>query len=749
MPRPGNQTSADPLMDRALPSNLDAERSVLASILIDNSLCHQAIELLKPDEFYRESHRRIYDRMRDLSGRGMPIDIVTLSSELTRAGELEQVGGPAFLASLLDTGVPLSNLEAHAKLIKEQAMLRRMILVCRKGMETCFEQEDDPETIIDRIEKDIFEIGEERIRTGFTPVSEIAHHQLQRIEEAAGRPEMLTGLSTGFADLDRMTNGLQPSDLIIVAARPSMGKCLAFDSEIVLADGSVETIETLCQRQQAHLLTLNSAYKLEWAQPSVFVNDGVKPVFRVTTRLGRTIETTATHPFLTMKGWKPLLELATGDQIAVPRLLPVFGNETYSPTVISEFATEAWKKTDISFVPAVFKLTRPCLAWFINQLFTQTNQIQQSHKKTSFEFVTPTERLARQTQHLLLRFGILTTLTPIAASSEFLYWKICPTNTEALLLLQEEIGIEAGWLAQMAAAGSGHKGVSGNKFPQATSPYPNKLADKGVNETDLYWDEIVSVESLGPKQVYDLTIPETHNFVANDICVHNTSFCLNIAENVSTLDGKSVGVFSLEMSKESLVTRLLCSQGRVDAQRMRGGFLNKDEWNSLAAALETLAQSRIFIDDTPGITVMEMRAKARRLKAQYGLDLLIVDYLQLISGKGRAENRQTEVSQISRDLKALAKELHVPVIALSQLSRASESRSDHRPMLSDLRESGSIEQDADVVGFIYREEMYGQTDENNGVAELIIAKQRNGPTGVVPLAFIKAFTRFENMWREG
>jgi replicative DNA helicase len=211
-----------------------------------------------------------------------------------------------------------------------------------------------------------------------------------------------------------------------------------------------------------------------------------------------------------------------------------------------------------------------------------------------------------------------------------------------------------------------------------------------------------------------------------------------------------VGVFSLEMSKESLVTRMLCSEGHVDAHKFRNGFLHRDDWARLAGALGTLAETKIFIDDTPGISVLEMRAKARRLAAeQKRLDLIIVDYLQLMSGSARrVESRQIEVSQISRELKGLAKELNVPLMALSQLSRAPETRSDHRPQLSDLRESGSLEQDADVVGFIYREEQYSRTEENAGQAELIIAKQRNGPTGIVKLAFLKEFTRFENMWRE-
>jgi len=228
-----------------------------------------------------------------------------------------------------------------------------------------------------------------------------------------------------------------------------------------------------------------------------------------------------------------------------------------------------------------------------------------------------------------------------------------------------------------------------------------------------------------------------------------TALCLTLAQNAAILEKAVVAVFSLEMSKEQLVMRMLSSEARVDAHRFRTGYLTREEWQRLAQSIGTLSEAKIFIDDTPGISVMEMRAKARRLAAeQKRIDLVVVDYLQLMSGSRRTESRQQEVSQISRELKGLAKELNVPVVALSQLSRAPEARNPPRPMMSDLRESGSIEQDADVVAFIYRDDYYKPTDENAGIAEILISKQRNGPTGTVKLAFLKEFTRFENYFGE-
>jgi replicative DNA helicase len=446
-------TTRDQMLERPLPNSAESERAILGAIILDNALISQAIEQLRPEDFYVPSHRRIYLAMIALFERGSEINPILIAEELRRDGEIESVGGVTAITNLMH-GLPhFANIAHFSKIVRDKSMLRQLVKVCNKVTSEALEEEDEAEVILDHAEQAIFALADERTRQGFAHVKPVADSLLEHVQEMAGRSAMLTGLTTGFNDLDSMTSGLQSSDLIVVAARPSMGK---------------------------------------------------------------------------------------------------------------------------------------------------------------------------------------------------------------------------------------------------------------------------------------------------------TSFALTLAQNAAIHAQAVVGIFSLEMSKESLVMRMLSSEGHVDAHRFRSGFLSRDEWARLAGALGTLAETKIFIDDTPGITVLEMRAKARRLAAeQKKLDLIIVDYLQLMSGSSRrVESRQQEVSQISRELKALAKELHVPLIALSQLSRAPENRTDHRPQLADLRESGAIEQDADVVAFIYREEQYNRTEENAGIAEIIIAKQRNGPTGLAKLAFLKEFTRFENMWRE-
>jgi replicative DNA helicase len=415
-------------LERGLPASIDAERSILGAILIDNIAYSQAAQVLKPDHFCLDSHRRIYNRMVDLQESNRPIDLITLNEELQRHKEVEAIGGVAYISSLID-GVPdRPSIEHYVKIVRDKALLRELIHTANNAIARAVEQSEPAEEILDAAESAIFQLSDARIGRTFSGVQEIMRESFGSLDALYERGQRITGLETHFVDLDNLTSGLQPSDLIIIAARPSMGK---------------------------------------------------------------------------------------------------------------------------------------------------------------------------------------------------------------------------------------------------------------------------------------------------------TAFAMNIAENVATANRKSVGIFSLEMSRESLLLRMLCSHARVDSHKMRTGFLPREDWNKLIRAYGELAESPIFIDDTPGIGLMEMRAKARRLQQGHGLDLIIVDYLQLMAAQSgrRYENRTQEVSAISRGLKALAKELRVPVVALSQLSRAPESRGgDHRPQLSDLRDEPDLD----------------------GLAELIIAKQRNGPTGKVNLAFVKRCTRFES-----
>lgn len=440
------------------PQSIEAEMSILGGVLLDNEAINRCLELIEADDFYRESHRKIFRAMIDLSNRSEPCDLITLTDMLKRKGELEEVGGGAYLATLVDYVPTAANIAYYCRIVKEKSVTRRLITAATDIVTRGYDEETTVDELLDGAQKTIFEISENKLRPAFTPVGTILKDTFKRIETLYEKKEHVTGVPTGFYDLDKMTAGFQPGDLIIIAGRPSMGK---------------------------------TAFSLN--------------------------------------------------------------------------------------------------------------------------------------------------------------------------------------IAQYAAA-------------HADPPLP-------------------------------------------------------------------VAVFSLEMSKESLVMRLLCSESRVDASRLRTGHLVDTDWHKLTHGADKLSKARLYIDDTPAIPVLEMRAKARRLKAENGLGMIVVDYLQLMRGSSQ-ESRQQEISEISRSLKALAKELDVPVVALSQLNRSLESRTDKRPMMSDLRESGAIEQDADVIMFVYRDAVYCDdckkrdgscTKGHEKDAEIIIGKQRNGPIGSVNLLFNGEFTKFENL----
>ncbi len=434
------------------PQNVEAEQAVLGSILLKAETFGPVLEILKPHDFYKDSHKIIFEVMVDLFEKNDPQDVLTVSNLLRDKNKLDNIGGSTYLATLTSIVPVTANISSYAKIIREKSILRRLIEVNSDIAARCYEEQNDIDILVDEAEQAIFDIAGQKGGQNFTSIKSIVPEAFAAVEQLYKRKELITGVPTGYIEIDKMTAGLQPSDLIIIAARPSMGK---------------------------------------------------------------------------------------------------------------------------------------------------------------------------------------------------------------------------------------------------------------------------------------------------------TSLAMNIAQHASLIEKIGVAVFSLEMSKEQLVMRLLSSAGRIDSQRIRTGKLLNEDWPKLTRAVGMLSEAPIYLDDTPAISVLEMRAKVRRLAAQHEIGLIIVDYLQLMQGRGRIENRTQEISEISRSLKALAKEHNVPVVALSQLNRGLEGRSDKRPMMSDLRESGAIEQDADVICFIYRDEVYNKSEENPdiGIAEVIIGKQRNGPTGSVKLTFIKEFTMFENMSR--
>jgi replicative DNA helicase len=457
------------------------------------------------------------------------------------------------------------------------------------------------------------------------------------------------------------------------------------------------------------------------------------------------------------------------------------------------------KSAHAKTVPAViFELPREKVALFLNRAFTCDGSIYvQNHDQVGVSYSTVNERLARDIQHLLLRFGIVAKLR----YRSVLYRGARRPAYELRILRQEDIARfvrEIGVFGKEQAAEQVLR-VSSRKRPKVNLDVvppevwsvierkkgarswadigralglggkPNlHVGSRGISRSrlqriaaflgdeelaslatsDIYWDRIESIEYVGERQVYDLTVPEHHNFVADDVVVHNTTLAINIAENAALGNKVPAAIFSMEMSAEQLSFRMLSSIGRIAQTRLRTGKLHDEDWPRVDSAVSMMSDAPIYVDDSGALTPTEVRARARRLKREHGLGLIVVDYLQLMQVSGTVENRATEISEISRSLKALAKELDVPVIALSQLNRSVEQRQDTRPVMSDLRESGAIEQDADLILFIYREEVYERDTPRKGIADIIVAKQRNGPVGDFRLTFLGEFTKFENLVAE-
>jgi replicative DNA helicase len=937
---------------RVPPHDLEAERAVIGAMLVSETAVSAVAERLAAEDFYSEVHRIIYGAMTRLYSRGDPIDQLTLTNELRSVGEFEKVGGRAYVFQIVESVPTAANAARYADIVRGRALLRDIIDVGSRITQDAFREPEDVSQALDSAEQLIYGVSNRTLRDHLAPVSELAPgtlEMIQRLYEAEGE---VTGVETGFEDLDRLTTGFHKSDLVILAARPAMGKCLSADSEIVLDDGRVATIEEVFRERQGRLLTLGDNLKLGWTRPSMYVDDGVKPVLRVTTRLGRTIATTLTHPFLTVNGWRKLGELSVGDHVAVPRLMPVFGDEplgehrvkllaymlgdgnmtgamprfTNASAVVREdferaigafgslnvgeetsngtrtttlcvsadrgevlskrlaFAEvlrravekssrsareiaeqarvspasltnwsrgrtvpddatyrrlrEALAADGISlevddldrarknalnalrrwldelgvwgrpakdkFVPdVVFKTPRHELSLFLNRLFTTDGWATVlSSGQAQLGYCTVSERLARQVQHLLLRFGVVASLrqrTVRYKSSSRTAYQLDITEARSIRAFVEQIGIfgkeaalvrvvlasdkryhanrdlipreawrlveeargEESWgsLARRLGYGPGHnfhvatRSLSRDRMACLAEALGDEQL-RNLAGSDVYWDRIVSIEPVGERQVYDLTIPETHNFVANDVCVHNTALALNSIWHASGEKNMPVAIFSLEMSKEQLVQRLISQITRIPAQALRSGNVKAEDWPKLVRGVAHVSRAPIWIDDTAGVTLMEIRAKVRRLASQLKargeapLALVVVDYLQLMIGQGnRSENRQQEIAEISRGLKVLARDLDVPVLAIAQLSRAVEQRHDKRPLLSDLRDSGAIEQDADMVMFLYRDEYYNPESDDKGIAEIIVGKHRNGPTGKVQLAWMEQYTKFASLAR--
>jgi replicative DNA helicase len=867
---------------RVPPHNLEAEASVLGSLMLDRNAIVRVADFLRPEDFYLDHHAQVYRAALNLYDRADPIDLLTLASELEKMLVLERIGGQVFLAELESRVPTAANVEYYGHLVEEAATKRKLISAGGRITALGFDDSTPAGQALDTAEGVIFNIAEGRITQDFVALKDILKTTWDQIEQIHKDQSVISGVPSGFSDLDAKTGGFQKSDLIIIAARPGVGKCLT--AQTLIDDpvtGARLPIEKFVRERRPIVFGLSPRGRIEWRHIGDWVDSGVQQCFAVTTQSGRRVEVTGHHPFMTISGWQPLHDLVVGDAIAVPRAVRIFGKESVDPqrarllgyfigdgglssgtpaftnidpVIIGDFQSivsshfpgchvsqrgityfvSAWprvrglavkerltaylhrvrrpitksplvgwltqfglwgKKSDIKRFPdQAWRWNRETLREFLRALMSCDGSVFATRNgRPRIEFAVASEGLAKDVHHAFVRFGIVSRLYKKSERC----WRVQITDSESVAVYQAEIG----WIGEKAGrfprdlpqfrSNNGHlpnavwtlvseatssRGLSwarlavlsGERTRTSRFETYNPRTNHGLSQRrlaifnevledrrlaalanpELYWDRIVSIEPTGNQQVYDLTVPEGANFIAEDVIVHNTSLTLNIAQHASIQYKIPVAIFSLEMSEQQLVTRLLCSEASVDSYRLRTGLLKDAEWPRIAQAMGALSEAQIYIDDSPSVSVMEMRTKARRLKSANNLGLIIVDYLQLMQGRN-SENRVQEVSDISRSLKSLARELQIPVIACSQLSREPEKRPDHRPQLSDLRESGTLEQDSDLVLFIYRDRFYNDNiaEDRRNIAEVIIAKHRNGPTGKIELLFIDEQTKFANLDR--
>jgi replicative DNA helicase len=852
---------------RSPPHSREAEESVIGAVLLSEEAVNEVMDRLHPPDFYVPAHQAIFEAMRELFDTNQAIDAVTVSEALRRRGELEKVGGVAYLTRLVDIVPSTSNILYYAGIVEEHAKRRELIRAGASVTDVAFDIDEEIAHVLDRAEQAVLSVAERRSAQTLLEVGPLFSDVLEHIELLEQRGSELTGLATGFVDLDKKLAGLQAANLVVIAARPAMGKCLEERSRVYdPRSGSVAAIRDLASGGTS-VLSVSERYETRVADQTEWIEQGLQHTHRVVTRLGRSITATSNHPFLTILGWKELGDLRPGMEIGLPRRLdygagrsPILSDAqvallgyligegtctTATPRLTNTdpeiiYDVETWanqlgliltkdhrganfrlrreldspervnplaallKELDLhgrtahdKFVPdIIFRSPLRQIALFLNRLYACDGSAWVDKDNYRVEYCTVSQQLATDVQHLLLRFGIVAKKrrrhvrykhgTRIAYDISFqdpenvekfighigIYSKmerladvlqvalnrkenapahdLLPMDVWDMVL--EEKG-DRSW-AEVSAATGRPRNHNWHVRKRRLSKRLLRELGKALSsdrllilaDSDIVWDPIVSIEPAGLRPTYDLSVDGFHNFVADDIIVHNSSLALGIAVNAA-VQQEPVAIFSLEMSKEEIVQRILSSVGRVDSMKLRSGQLGP-LWQRVVDAAGKMYQAPIYIDDSPVVTVTDIRAKCRRLKRKKGLSLVVIDYLQLMESSSR-ENRQQEISEITRNLKNLARELEVPVIAVSQLNRSLETREDKRPRLSDLRESGSIEQDADVVMFIYRHEYYHPEDQDRkGIAEVIVAKHRAGSTGPVEVTFQPEFTRFANLGRD-
>jgi replicative DNA helicase len=858
----GSRASASPAYERVPPHNVEAEESVLGSMLLSKDAIAEVLEMLHEEDFYRPAHRTVFRSVLDLYSHGGAVDAVTVSEDLRRNGALADVGGAPFLHTLVAAVPTAANAAYYARIVKEAGVLRRLIDVGTRIVQVGYETPQDVERAVDLAESWVYQVAQGRVSEDYQSLRDVLTGTLEAIERLHEDHREITGVPTGFAELDRLTSGLQPSNLIIVAARPGVGKALALDTplptptgwttmgdvavgdQLIGADGRPTTVVAATE-----VMSGRPCYEVEFSDGTVIVADA-QHQWLTETRASRKSAWSAARGYNRHRAQRTFPSVKTTEELLAtlrcngterrlnhavtntrpldlpPQELPLppytlgawLGDghssaariTTADPEIVVYLEAEGLRVVPNDGGRLLYSLRlaeRPLVAERAcvvcgKQFRPQTSQVRTCGKScggrarlVSAPVPPPTcpdcgkpssgmvQCQACRNHHGTVQ-GILRSLGALRNKHiPTAYLRASEAQRRSLLagLLDTDGtvtntgGVQFSVTSRRLAEDVRELIVSlGYRCSLTLKQVNGRTADSSTAYTlnfstvdDVFRLErkrLLHKERKGPGRTgkrfvtavrpipsmavrcVEVDNPD-HLYLAGRSMVptHNSTFGLDVARHAAVRAEVPTVVFSLEMSRTELVQRLMCAECTVDMQRLRTGRMEEGDWTRLTRSLGRLADAPLYIDDSPATTMMEIRAKCRRLKQRHGLGLVVVDYLQLMQPTRRFENRQQEVSEISRSMKLLAKELEVPVIAVSQLSRQTESRSDRRPMLSDLRESGALEQDSDVVLFIYRDELYDAESPRKGEADLILAKHRNGPTDTVTVTFQGQYSRFAAM----
>ncbi|WP_438823266.1 replicative DNA helicase [Nocardioides imazamoxiresistens] len=795
--------------DRTPPQDNAAEQSVLGSMLLSKDAIADVVESVRGTDFYRPAHESVFDAIIDLYGRGEPADPVTVAAELQRRGELQKVGGAPYLHTL-SANVPIAaNAGYYAEIVREKSVLRRLVEAGTRIVHMGYAGEGEVDDIVDVAQAEVFKLAEKRSGEDYAPLADIMEGVLDEIEAIGNREAGVYGVPTGFADFDELTNGFHGGQMIVVAARPAMGKALALDTPLPTPSGWT----TMGEVQVGDLL-VDAAGRPTSVVAATDVLVG-HACYEVELSDGSRVVADAGHQWVTQTrapgedGWAPAtvtteemaatLHVGGRPNHAIVTSAPLVGEPADLP--IGPYALGAWLGAGFE-TAARIRAGGPEVPLLVEAEGYEVVARGGGVHAVSVPQPEPVEGrcvscgaehrgLRAHCQGCWTRHGSFTALLRTAGllGSRHVpaaYLRASEAQRRALLAgLLDTVGavVEGGAcrlpFADERMADGAHELVSslGYAARRSTEHFSAGPDDDIVTVHDVVFtaaDDVFRLErkhlehkehrpaptaGVGRREVVAVrrvrSVPvrcvqvdnDEHLYLAGRSMVptHNSTLALDFVRAASIHSNMTSVFFSLEMNRSEITMRLLSAEARVPLNHIRNGAMTDDDWAKLAKKMGEVSSAPVFIDDSPNMTMMEIRAKARRLKQKHDLRLIIIDYLQLMSSGKKVESRQIEVSEFSRQIKLLAKELDVPVIALSQLNRGSEQRADKRPMVSDLRESGSIEQDADMVLLLHRDDVYEKESTRPGEADLIIAKHRNGPTRDIVVAFQGHYSRFVDM----